>query len=461
MPKIKRQFSYLLLFLAFFLGFFVSAPTLVGAEGTVGNLDNTNSFYGNQSLNSMEEGDKIMISLPSGTRMEIENNQVTYAMNDHVNSARVAMSGGNTVSGQVDYTPFGELVGETSESEVNVTRSYTGQVFEPETATYDYHARRYDTSINRFLSVDALRQTPSPYVYVSNNPINRIDPSGNFNRLFDALDLAVTPRQSLELRFNNIDYIKNVDVSTLKTRPQSVFGFSNDVVTKPGEIAPSSGHGSVSTNRDSLSSYTSDSGSYTSSESSLSGLSESTYTGDILSTPLARRLMTIHTDPKNSARVNSVRSTLTKAVGPGIGEDSKIYGYYSKPKDETLNKFKVLYTPHSIEFINTRRDPRSLHYATDVVRDQYLDYIKRVDGRNKDIRYIKRLDVVNEDVKAFLRNHYGRAPKDVLLEGFLRVKGNGRSTKRILDEFNLRATGIYVDGPMSMPNITIYVEPKM
>ena len=48
----------------------------------------------------------------------------------------------------------------------------------PETATYDYHARRYDPSVGRFTGVDAIRQSISPYSYTANNPINFVDTNG-------------------------------------------------------------------------------------------------------------------------------------------------------------------------------------------------------------------------------------------------------------------------------------------
>ena len=161
------------------IAFFISGNLAYGE--TVHNPVDTNVFYGQQSLNPLIDGDKMMMVLPGGARAEAGESQVTYIVTDHSQSAQVALHEDNTVSGQIGYTPFGERSGTNATRErgkTNITRIYTGQVFEPETATYDYHARRYDPSVGRFTSVDAIRQSISPYSYTENNPVNFIDSTG-------------------------------------------------------------------------------------------------------------------------------------------------------------------------------------------------------------------------------------------------------------------------------------------
>ncbi len=59
---------------------------------------------------------------------------------------------------------------------------------------YFYRARYYDARLGRFLTEDPIGLAagqPNLYPYVSNNPINRIDPSGLLNVLFGAGGSAV------------------------------------------------------------------------------------------------------------------------------------------------------------------------------------------------------------------------------------------------------------------------------
>ena len=394
----------------------------------------------------MVEESETTIYLPGGVKLTTESDETKYSLTDHLGSTRLAIASDHEVSRAIDYTPFGNSPTNAT-TETAEANQYTGMTFESETATYDYHARSYDPTVARFTAVDTLRQTPGSYTYVSNNPINRIDPSGNFNRIFDALDLAITPRQKM-----------------MGPKFDGVVKGSGEVIPSPSARATQGDH---------------------------LGVSEPP--ADPLETPLARRLMAIHTDPKNSARVDAVRSIrgnmgnrgnrrrstlpLPDSLRLRYAAEKKVeYFYATKPKEvqvvaqdgkvypvkKVMNKFDVLYTPHSIEFVNYLREPESVFYATDVVRDQYLEYVKEVGDVKNDIRYILHKTVTNKYVKEFLDKHYEDAPRGVLLEGFLRVKGSGRSTKRILDEFNLRPTDISVDyDNKGNPDITIYVEPRM
>ena len=77
---------------------------------------------------------------------------------------------------QYTYEPFGDTRVQGSASNA---AKFTGRDQDP-TALYYYRARYYDPKIGRFISEDPIRFDGGPnfYEYVSNNPVNLVDPSG-------------------------------------------------------------------------------------------------------------------------------------------------------------------------------------------------------------------------------------------------------------------------------------------
>ena len=82
------------------------------------------------------------------------------------------------------YYPFGMAFSEgTVQEQGKQPYKYNGKELDAMHGLnmYDYHARQMDPAIGRFTMVDPLAEKKtwiSPYVYCSNNPINRIDPDG-------------------------------------------------------------------------------------------------------------------------------------------------------------------------------------------------------------------------------------------------------------------------------------------
>ncbi len=87
---------------------------------------------------------------------------------------------GNKI-GEMRYYPYGE----TRYGSVPTDRRFTGQRQDSYINLYEMGARWYDPTIGRWLSPDTIVPDPqnpqslNRFSYVSNNPINRIDPSGH------------------------------------------------------------------------------------------------------------------------------------------------------------------------------------------------------------------------------------------------------------------------------------------
>ena len=176
-----------------------------------------NNFYGIQPLKPMVERNKTTIHLPGGAKLATESDETEYFLTDHLQSTRLVVAGNNSVSKPTDYTSFGDTPANTTE----IANQYTGMTYEPETATYDYHARAYDPGVARFTGLDRQREDASPYVYVGNNPIAFVDPSGGGRVPFILLSGFVTTGAT---KFNSQEYklsleLYNKEISGLVGEP--------------------------------------------------------------------------------------------------------------------------------------------------------------------------------------------------------------------------------------------------
>jgi RHS repeat-associated protein len=84
----------------------------------------------------------------------------------------------------VEYVPFGEVFIEERNNTWNTPYLFNAKELDEETGLYYYGARYYDSRTSIWLHVDALAEMYSgmnPYNFCSNNPINKIDPDGNWD----------------------------------------------------------------------------------------------------------------------------------------------------------------------------------------------------------------------------------------------------------------------------------------
>jgi len=121
-----------------------------------------------------------------GSAAIIANGSPKILLRDHLGSLRVVVDSETAaVDNSFDYLSFGGMIRASNQPEVS--RLFTGQDLDQETGLYDYRARLYDISLGRFYAVDAAGGYASPYSYVGNDPLNRVDPTGNVIQFFSPL----------------------------------------------------------------------------------------------------------------------------------------------------------------------------------------------------------------------------------------------------------------------------------
>jgi len=108
--------------------------------------------------------------------------EVYFYHPDHLGNTGYVTQVFGEVSQHVEYFAFGETFLEEHNNTTDRTPYlYNAKELDEETGLYYYGARYYDPVVSNWLSVDPMAEERpgfSPYNYVQNNPIVRIDPTG-------------------------------------------------------------------------------------------------------------------------------------------------------------------------------------------------------------------------------------------------------------------------------------------
>ena len=99
-----------------------------------------------------------------------------YFLTDQLGSSSAVIDSEGKEVGRQEYYPFGKTFAKSG----NTTRyQFTGKENNETTGLYYYGARYYNPDLGRFMARDTVDDGPSPYVYVSNNPLIAKDPTGH------------------------------------------------------------------------------------------------------------------------------------------------------------------------------------------------------------------------------------------------------------------------------------------
>jgi RHS repeat-associated protein len=111
---------------------------------------------------------------------------VSYTTNDHLGSPRINTNANGEVMARHDYQPFGEEISRTGYGSDEIRKQFTGYERDKETNLDFAQARYFNSGLGRFSSPDDFLndthvsdpQSWNLYVYVRNNPLRFVDPSG-------------------------------------------------------------------------------------------------------------------------------------------------------------------------------------------------------------------------------------------------------------------------------------------
>jgi RHS repeat-associated protein len=138
-------------------------------------------------------------------------------------------AGFGQVESSATYRPFGEVHATTGTEDLSLR--FPGQLFDPETGFHQNWQRDYDPRLGRYLQPDpiGLKGGLNTYAYAFADPVNLIDPDGEFPILL-ALRLATLALTLYDLH----DLAKRLldPCETVEAKLDALGGFAFGAITK-------------------------------------------------------------------------------------------------------------------------------------------------------------------------------------------------------------------------------------
>jgi RHS repeat-associated protein len=145
-------------------------------------LTKTTDYVGNK----IYENDTLKLILTDNGYFDCLENKYYFYIRDHLGNNRVVTDQRSTIIQSTQYYPFGMAMG-ISLGQTKQPYKFGGKELDMAFGLnmYDYVARGIDMSNPVFTTIDPLAEKypwMSPYTFLSNNPMNRIDPDGRRDR---------------------------------------------------------------------------------------------------------------------------------------------------------------------------------------------------------------------------------------------------------------------------------------
>ncbi len=142
---------------------------------------------------------------------EIRDGKVSYKINDRLGSQRFILDELGEVKFEFKSLPYGQTI-----INKNSKYGFTGKEQDASTGMHYFGARYYDMNTGRFIAVDPVVDN-HPYSYVSNNPMNYVDPTGRDEEdiIFEEVtpdSCALVSAKLVNLETGQTLYEKNSDV---------------------------------------------------------------------------------------------------------------------------------------------------------------------------------------------------------------------------------------------------------
>ena len=168
------------------------------ADGTPDNLEdfdqdgwsNTDDLlHGTDPTRADSDGDGIVDSRDANPTV-FDGERAVWVHTDHLGSVAVLSDASGAAVRRISYEVWGAVQSNAvvgGAASLDSAEKFTGQRYDAETSLYYYGARYYDPGLGRFIGADAVIASQyrssalQPYAYVESNPLNFVDPSGNFS----------------------------------------------------------------------------------------------------------------------------------------------------------------------------------------------------------------------------------------------------------------------------------------